>query len=140
MINHHLDLEILVSDRLIPDSWLSSVYYTRWMSLLRIDSGVDRGPADLSEEVFDRDSYRCGRILTVDGQHMWRWTGFNSGLDLIITYDHYRLSLKRNCLTEHEALLSNHSSRNIAYRVTVLSLNDRKQRIYEESSGLKHIS
>jgi len=140
MINHHLDLEILVSDRLIPDSWLSSVYYTRWMSLLRIDSGVDRGPADLSEDVFDRDSYRCGRILSVDGQHMWRWTGFNSGLDLIITYDHYRLSLKRNCLTEHEALLSNHSSRNIAYRVTVLSLNDQKQRIYEESSGLKHIS
>jgi len=140
MINHHLDLEILVSDRLIPESWLSSVFYTRWMSLLRIDSGMDKGPSDLSEETFDRESYRCGRILSTDGQHMWRWTGFNGGLDLIVTYEHYKLTLKRSSLTEHEALLSNHSSRIIAYRVTVLSLNDQKQRIYEECSGVKQVT
>jgi len=137
MINHHLDLEILVSDRLIPDSWLLFVYYTRWMSLLRVDSGMDKGPLDMSEEVFNRECYRCGRILQMDGQHMWRWTGFNSGLDLIITYENYRLTLKRSSLTEHEALLSNHSTRHISYRVTVLSLNEQKQRIYEESSKVK---
>ena len=28
-------------------------------------------------------------------QHMWRWTGFNMGLDLIVTYDNGNLSLKR---------------------------------------------
>jgi BTB/POZ domain-containing protein 13 len=137
MINHHLDLESIVSDRIIPNSWLSSVFYTRWMSLLRIDSGIDKGPADLSEESFNRECYRCGRILQVDGQHMWRWTGFNSGMDLIVTYENYRLTLKRSGLTEHEALLSNHSSRNISYRVTVLSLNEQKQRIYEETSKIK---
>ncbi|XP_023346472.1 germ cell-less protein-like 1 isoform X2 [Eurytemora carolleeae] len=130
MINHHLDLESLVSDRIIPNSWLSSVFYTRWMSLLRIDSGIDKGPSNLSEETFNRECYRCGRILQVDGQHMWRWTGFNSGMDLIITYENYRLTLKRSGLSDHEALLSNHGSRNISYRVTVLSLNDQKQRIY----------
>ncbi len=27
---------------------------------------------------------------------MWRWTGFNLGLDLIVTYDRHCLSLKRN--------------------------------------------
>ena len=25
---------------------------------------------------------------------MWRWTGFNSGLDLIVTYDSFKLTLK----------------------------------------------
>ena len=30
----------------------------------------------------------------ISGQHMWRWTGFNSGLDLIVTYDSFKLTLK----------------------------------------------
>ena len=25
--------------RIVPDSWMSSTYYTRWMTLLRLDSG-----------------------------------------------------------------------------------------------------
>ena len=76
--------------RLVPDSWMSATYYTRWMTLLRLDSGIDRGPQDLTAETFDRECLRCGRTLNGDGQHMWRWTGFNSGLDLIVTYDKHR--------------------------------------------------
>ena len=56
LINHHMDVAMLVSDRyscgikwfllnqvshqrIVPDSWMSSTYYTRWMTLLRLDSG-----------------------------------------------------------------------------------------------------
>jgi hypothetical protein len=35
LVNHHMDVEILVSDRIIPNSWMTSIYYTRWMTLLR---------------------------------------------------------------------------------------------------------
>jgi hypothetical protein len=59
---------------------------------------------------------RCGRTLNTDGQHMWRWTGFNAGLDLIVTYDSYKLTLKRSNLPDHEALTSTHKNRHIAYR------------------------
>jgi hypothetical protein len=58
LVNHHMDVEILLSDRIVPDSWMTSIYYTRWMTLLRIDSGVDTGPQDLSEEVFNRECLR----------------------------------------------------------------------------------
>ena len=58
LVNHHMDVEILVSDRIVPDSWMTSIYYTRGMTLLRIDSGVDTGPQDLSEEVFNRECLR----------------------------------------------------------------------------------
>ena len=100
---------------------------------------------------------RCGRTLNTDGQHIWRWTGFNSGLDLIITYDNYRLTMKvsgiftqnvgiyryyfqRNLAVDHEALTSTHKKRHVAYRVTVVSLNDQKQTIYKETSGIKQAS
>ena len=90
-----------------------------------------RGPQDLDEESFNRECLRCGRTLSNNGeycstvspshsspsdQHMWRWTGFNSGLDLIITYDKYRLSMKRNMESDHEALTSTQKKRHIAYR------------------------
>jgi len=140
LINHHMDVAMLVSDRIVPDSWMSSTYYARWMTLLRLDSGIDKGPQDLDEETFNRECLRCGRTLNTDGQHMWRWTGFNSGLDLIVTYDSFRLTLKRNIAVDHEALTSTHKKRHVAYRVTVVSMNDQKQPIYRETSGIKQAS
>jgi len=135
-----MDVEMLVSDKIVPESWMSSTYYTRWMTLLRLDCGIDKGPQDLDEETFNRECLRCGRTLNTDGQHIWRWTGFNSGLDLIITYDNYRLTMKRNIAVDHEALTSTHKKRHVAYRVTVVSLNEQKQTIYKETSGIKQAS
>ena len=135
-----MNVEKLVSDKIIPESWMSSTYYARWMTLLRLDCGIDRGPQDLDEESFNRECLRCGRTLSNNDQHMWRWTGFNSGLDLIITYDKYRLSMKRNMESDHEALTSTQKKRHIAYRVTVVSLNDQKQTVYRETSGIKQAS
>ena len=63
----------------------------------------------------DRSPSYLTNSLSSD-QHMWRWTGFNSGLDLIITYDKYRLSMKRNMESDHEALTSTQKKRHIAYR------------------------
>ena len=42
LINHHMDVEMLVSDKIVPESWMSSTYYTRWMTLLRLDCGIDK--------------------------------------------------------------------------------------------------
>ena len=75
---------------------------------------------------------------------MWRWTGFNMGLDLIITFDDYTISLKRSLTAsgnvEHEALLSNHKKRHIFYRVCVVSLNSQKQVVYQANSSIKSLT
>lgn len=42
LINHHMDVAMLVSDRIVPDRWMASTYYARWMVLLRLDSGMDK--------------------------------------------------------------------------------------------------
>ena len=53
------------------------------------------------------------------------------GLDLLVNFDNFSLSLKRNqngpSASEHEALLSNHKKRHIYYKVTVASLNEQNQ-------------
>ena len=36
-------------------------------------------PRQLSETEFHQQSFRCGRILSANGSHMWRWTGFHFG-------------------------------------------------------------
>lgn len=48
--------------------------------MLRTDQGVDKGPKQLSELEFNKNSLRCGRVLFGEQtQHMWRWTGFHFG-------------------------------------------------------------
>ena len=152
LINHHMDVAMLVSDRIVPDRWMASTYYARWMVLLRLDSGMDksvaqggtawpegvvcRGPQDLDEETFNRECLRCGRTLNTDGQHMWRWTGFNSGLDLIVTYDNFRLSMKRNLAADHEALTATHKKRHVVYRVTVVSISNTGSRYSQPKQSI----
>ena len=134
--------------RIVPDSWMSSTYYTRWMTLLRLDSGRKfhfrnsfvflsiyfdiwrhrQGPTRSWWRSFQQGmpslwqnsqhwwwyhlsfqskwtSKSDGQLVIshlswvkipyfISGQHMWRWTGFNSGLDLIVTYDSFKLTLK----------------------------------------------
>merc|ERR1719348_511509 len=88
---------MLLKDRIIPEMWTSKVYRHQWQLLLRADQGVDRGPQSMTDAEFEKLCLRCGRTLNSGGQpHMWRWTGFNMGLDLIITFDDYTISLKRS--------------------------------------------
>jgi len=156
LVNHHMDMEMLLTDRIIPKQWMYPVYQGQWRLLLRTDQGIDKGPQDLSNEQFDKSCLRCGRTLNVEGQqHMWRWTGFGMGLDLIVTYNLGYISLKRNLGNisasssanggagaggEHEALLSNHKKRHVYYRITVVSLNEQKQVTYKATSDVKSIS
>ena len=125
---------------------MSSTYYTRWMTLLRLDSGrfifviikliilgfqqinlqaltkalkilmkklstenasdaaepsipMVRKKKIQNENKIELYIALCSKQYLADlmsrtGQHMWRWTGFNSGLDLIVTYDSFKLTLK----------------------------------------------
>ena len=100
LINHSMDMEMLVTDRVIPSSWMDPVFRGQWRNLLRMDHGsVELGPNpnEVDEETFLRHCLRCGRTLT-NGmtKHVWRWTGFNHGLDLVVEYNNLNLAVKRN--------------------------------------------
>ena len=116
-------------------------------------------PRQLSESEFSRHSLRCGRVLSCDGQHVWRWTGFHFGLDLVMTFDRGVLKLKRNHRTENEMALSQQSRRNLMYRyaiifvyflfniltpefvlikrVTIYSLDEQRQMRHNISTGIQ---
>lgn len=145
LVNHHMDMETQVIDRIIPESWMWRVYRNQWQTLLKIDQGMDKGPQEIDGIDFDKNCLRCGRTLTTGGQqHMWRWTGFNMGLDLIVTFDNFTLTLKRNhsstSTNEHEAMLSMQKKRKLYYKVNVAALNDQKQTTYMARTGLHSAS
>ncbi|MPC28304.1 Protein germ cell-less [Portunus trituberculatus] len=137
LIYHHLDVEMLYSDRILPPSWLTPASMHQWYNMLRIDQGKDRGPSEIPEEEFDKSCTRCGRVLANSGQHIWRWTGYNFGLDLVMTHDGSVLTLKRNHRSEYSA---QPPRRYIMYRVTVASLNEQKQVVYTQTTGVQSAS
>lgn len=73
-------------------------------------------PKSIENDEFCRDCVRCGRTLVNAGEHVWRWTGFNMGLDLIWSCSTRTLRVKRNHRTEHEVMLSLQSRRHIMCR------------------------
>ena len=63
LVNHHMDMDMLLKDKIIPSKWMSIVYQHQWQLLLRADQGVDRGPQTMTEEEFEKHCLRCGRTL-----------------------------------------------------------------------------
>ncbi|KAG8228741.1 hypothetical protein J437_LFUL007076 [Ladona fulva] len=116
IVTHHIDLEIIHSDNIIPSGWLEPVIVQQWYRMLRIDQGVDKGPREVSSAEFLEQSLRCGRIIANEGHHCWRWTGFNFGLDVIMNLTNRKLKIKRNHRGDCAALLSHQSIRNLLLR------------------------
>lgn len=138
LIGHPNDVDMIQGDRIIPHSSLLPVFREQWFKMLRTDQGVDKGPKQLSELEFNKNSLRCGRVLFGDAaQHMWRWTGFHFGLDLVLTYDHGVLKLRRNHRMENEMSLSQQTRRNLMYRVSIFVLDEQRQVKFKLCSGIQ---
>ena len=65
LVNHHMDMDMLLKDRIIPKKWMSKIYQRQWLMLLRVDQGLDRGPQTLTDEQFNNSCLRCGRSLNI---------------------------------------------------------------------------
>ncbi|TRY79290.1 hypothetical protein TCAL_14798 [Tigriopus californicus] len=142
MGNHKMDMEMQIKDRIIPDSWMLPIYRKNWHDMLAVDFGSEIGPLNVSLEDFEKHALRCGRIIELAGSHhVWRWTGFHMGLDLILTFDNFQLSIKRNQMSspnnELQGLLSHAKRRRFFYKVNVASLNKQEQPVYLANSGVK---
>jgi len=79
-------------DGIVPLKWLIPLYRERWLEMLKVEQGSDRGPSE--EDVntaavtcVDSSSLRCGRQILRDVDHCWRWNGYNFGVDLLISYN-----------------------------------------------------
>jgi len=114
-------------DGIIPLNWIIPVYRQRWLEMLKVEQGNDRGPN--KEDCFDMKSLRCGRRILCDVDHCWRWNGYNFGVDLLISYNSKSprsLMLKRNVESHHcVSSVGMVTKRNIIYHLRVFSLDDR---------------
>ncbi|XP_060535795.1 protein germ cell-less [Cylas formicarius] len=140
LISHQLDVLLILRDNIVPKSWLHPVVLQQWRNVLRVNQNDDKGPANVSDEVFLAESLRCGRIVTSKERHVWRWTGFHFGTDLLMITDGSTLSVKRNHRSEFEQLLSFQQTRHVALRVTVVRLNEQRQIVFSMQSPVLKMS
>lgn len=67
----------------------------------------------MSNEEFAKECFRCGRCIDKPGEHIWRWTAFHFGLDLVVYLDTTSLRIRRNFRMDVDHITANHSKRNI---------------------------
>ncbi|KAM6431956.1 germ cell-less protein-like 1 isoform 3-T3 [Liasis olivaceus] len=142
----HLRLQYIISDlasariverdSLIPADWLSSVYKQQWFAMLRAEQDNDIGPQEINKEELEGNSMRCGRKLAKDGDYCWRWTGFNFGFDLLVTYTSRYIVFKRNTLNQPcSGSVSLQPRRNIAFRLRLASFDSSGKLICSRTAG-----
>lgn len=139
LISHHMDVELLLKDNILPKNWIHNVVLKQWRATLKVNQNEEKGPIECSDEMFLATSLRCGRTLESKEKHMWRWTGFHYGVDLVMIADERSLIVKRNHRPEFEQLLSLQTIRHVDIRVTVYTLNEQRQVTYCQCSGIKHL-
>ncbi|XP_064328592.1 germ cell-less protein-like 1 [Phalacrocorax carbo] len=142
----HLRLQYIISDlasariierdSLMPSEWLSSVYKQQWLAVLRAEQGNDIGPQEVNKEELEGNSMRCGRKLAEGGHYCWRWTGFNFGFDLLVTYTNGYIIFKRNTLDQPcSGSVSLQPRRNIAFRLRVTSFDSSGKVTFSRTTG-----
>uniref|UniRef100_A0A663EAT5 Germ cell-less 1, spermatosis associated n=1 Tax=Aquila chrysaetos chrysaetos TaxID=223781 RepID=A0A663EAT5_AQUCH len=116
--------------------WLSSVYKQQWFAMLRAEQDNDIGPQEINKEELEGNSMRCGRKLAKDGDYCWRWTGFNFGFDLLVTYTNRYIIFKRNTLNQPcSGSVSLQPRRNIAFRLRLASFDSSGKIICSRTTG-----
>uniref|UniRef100_A0A671YJA0 Germ cell-less, spermatogenesis associated n=1 Tax=Sparus aurata TaxID=8175 RepID=A0A671YJA0_SPAAU len=136
IINDLASARILERDNILPPDWLTSVYKNQWFAMLRTEFDNDNGPHEANKEEFELSSMRCGRKLTKDGDYCWRWTGFNFGFDLLVTYTNRFIVFKRNTLSQPcGGAVSLQPRRHLAYRLRLASFDSRGKLVCSRSTG-----
>ncbi|XP_068012682.1 germ cell-less protein-like 1 [Melanerpes formicivorus] len=142
----HLRLQYIISDlasariverdALIPSEWLCCVYKQQWFAMLRAEQDNDTGPQEINKEELEGNSMRCGRKLAKDGDYCWRWTGFNFGLDLLVTYTNRYIVFRRNTLSQPcSGSVSLQPRRSLAFRLRLASFDSSGKVICSRTTG-----
>ncbi|KAM6331260.1 germ cell-less protein-like 1 isoform 3-T3 [Alca torda] len=122
----HLRLQYIISD-------LASARIVERDSL--IPSGE---PQEINKEELEASTMRCGRKLAKDGDYCWRWTGFNFGFDLLVTYTNRYIIFKRNTLNQPcSGSVSLQPRRNIAFRLRLASFDSSGKIICSRTTGYR---
>ncbi|XP_054896684.1 germ cell-less protein-like 1 isoform X1 [Poeciliopsis prolifica] len=136
IINDLASARILERDNILPPEWLTAMYKNQWFAMLRTEFDNDNGPQEPNKDEFELNSMRCGRKLSKDGDYCWRWTGFNFGFDLLVTYTNRFIVFKRNTLSQPcGGAVSLQPRRHLAYRLRLASFDSRGKLVCSRSTG-----
>ncbi|KJH51871.1 BTB/POZ domain protein [Dictyocaulus viviparus] len=124
---HHIttsiaSLNVLESDKLIPEEVLRAVMVDQWKTILTNEENPT-AVNELSMDDFHVNSLRLGRLID-NMPKCWRWTGFNNGVDIVMGMSHGVLTMKRNCLSQATPYSINLKSERVVHYRVIISDNN----------------
>ncbi|XP_075216957.1 germ cell-less [Lycorma delicatula] len=141
LIVHHEDLDVILEDRILPESWLYPTLISLWTSVLDFYKNIDNGPVGVPEAVFFEKCMRLGRVIESKETLSWRWNGYFMGLDLVWSITPRLITVKRDLSqSEISPLLLQHTTRHFMCRVVVISQDVQRQVTVEQKSNVMQIS
>ncbi|XP_063217895.1 protein germ cell-less isoform X2 [Bacillus rossius redtenbacheri] len=134
----------LLSDNIIPTSWLEPHIIENWSKLLSVYGGYETGPSPNSvpEEVFERESMRFGRSLPdATNQYVWKWFPFSFGIGVYWDWLLGKLTVSR---MSHNATQSNRivnmvEKWKLMLRVSVYCSNPKGELVFVSTSGIQSV-
>ncbi|KAM5221421.1 germ cell-less protein-like 1 [Ctenodactylus gundi] len=125
----------LKRERLIPASWLASVYKEQWLILNVAQQSWELGPADVCLSGLQASSMRCGIQLEGEQQCSWTWPGFSFTWDLVVCYSNRCITFHRCALNKPGGLgFSFLWQRKVAFRLRMVSLDRDGRAIFRKTT------
>jgi len=119
------NVEVLLRDNIIPRKVVDHWIMKNWMSLVSIESPSNFGPTSelVSDEEFEAQAMRFGKIVEEPNYHSWKFIGFSYGFDMALFFDGRTLIIKRvHQINEHK-ISHSHLLRRIMIRWTITEMN-----------------
>ncbi|CAG2207770.1 BTBD13 [Mytilus edulis] len=138
VINDLASLKLVEDDKVFHLAWIQPFFEQQWKKMLTIEQGRDHGPDDVPEEdIFNKNCFRCGRALPVEGDYCWRWVGYSYGIDLLVSYSNSLISIKRNT---HSQLCPGAVSLHPYRKLKVASVDEKGRTTTDKSTVLTRIN
>lgn len=77
-------------------------------------------PKIVNDPEFANECFRCARCIEKSEEHIWRWTAFHFGLDLVVTLNPSLLKFRRYHKTDSGQIKANHDRHNIILRYVII--------------------
>ncbi|XP_019509591.1 PREDICTED: germ cell-less protein-like 1 [Hipposideros armiger] len=128
-------------DAVIPATWLNPVYKDQWLALLQAAQTRYLRIFHINVSGLHRNSMLFGAKIRRDEMCSWRWTGFNFGWDLVVSYTNRRLIFRRSvvnkCGGPRVSLLW---QRKIAFCLRLASLDRTGSAVFRKDTKYKILS
>lgn len=136
LITSYLGLKSILDDNIIPKDWIHNHVMTHWSSILKVNNLPEEG----SQNKFNENSARAGRLVLGPECQKWCCAGIHSSLDLVLVCCSQVLKIRRHSASERKHLQNLQTESQFMIRASITSVNAQRQPMFTQKSTVTSLS